>query len=308
MLVERQSLVPYEFPPNLSQEEKLFAYINQARELNSLPPVSYNPQVALAAQAHTVDMAGNGFGGIPGTSNFSPHTGSDGSNPALRLQRAGYPGGYGAEATAWGFQSAIEPVEFWLNNPPHRRIILNPYVDEIGVDYEINLDAPNIWYWTAVFASMSIPKIEVPEVVATPAPNPTPEPVLQLLGPPQNSEFVLTPDNNLIFTWSWNAPLETDQRFVVYLQDDGRTFQIGTVQQSLGNNQYQFKTAVTNVPVTAGQIEWQVRLENFRTSEVIKESQFWPVQLIGAAQPTPLPITTTSPTDQPPDPTLTPTP
>jgi hypothetical protein len=181
-------------------------------------------------------------------------------------------------------------------------------VDEIGVDYEINLDAPNIWYWTAVFASMSIPKIEVPEVVATPAPNPTPEPVLQLLGPPQNSEFVLTPDNNLIFTWSWNAPLETDQRFVVYLQDDSRTFQIGTVQQSLGNNQYQFKTAVTNVPVTAGQIEWQVRLENFRTSEVIKESQFWPVQLIGAAQPTPLPITTTSPTDQPPDPTLTPTP
>ena len=296
-VVEHQSLVPYEFPPNLSQEEQLLAYINQAREMNGLAPVTYNADVSVAARAHTVDMATNGFGGIPGTAEFTPHTGSDGSNPALRLQRTNYPGGYGAEATAWGFQTALGPAEFWLNNPPHRRIILNPYVDEVGVAYERNLDAPNIWYWTAVFASMSIPKVEVPEIVATPVPNPTAVPVIQLLGPPQNSEFVLAADNNLIFTWSWNVPLAEGQRFVVYLKS-GRTFQIGTVQESLGNNQYQFKTAVTNVPVSAGQFEWQIRLEDFRSGEVLEESPFWPVQFLDAAA-NPAPTATPEPTATP---------
>jgi hypothetical protein len=292
----------------LTQEEKLLAYINQAREMNGLSPVTYNYEVSLAAQAHTVDMATNGFGGIPGTAEFTPHTGSDGASPALRLQRTDYPGGYGAEATAWGFQSAIEPVEFWLNNPPHRRIILNPYVDEVGVAYAINIDAPNIWYWTAVFASMSLPVVEVPEVVATPAPNPTPAPVLQLLGPPQNSEFVLAADNNLIFTWSWNGPVAEGERFVVYLKS-GRTFQVGTVQQSLGNNQYQFKTAVTNVPVSAGLFEWQVRLEDFRTGDVIIESPFWPVQFLDAAsvpEPTPTLAPTGDDTEVSPTPTAEP--
>lgn len=302
-LLERQTLVPYEFPPNLTQEEKLLAYINQAREMNGLPPVTYNYEVSLAAQAHTVDMATNGFGGVPGTADFTPHTGSDGSSPALRLQRTNYEGGYGAEATAWGFQTAIEPVEFWLNNPPHRAIILNPYVDEVGVAYAVNLDAPNIWYWTAVFASMSLPVVEVPEIVPTALPTlaatPTPRPVLQLLGPPQNSEFVLAPDNNLIFTWSWNTPLLDGQRFVVYLKS-GRTFQIGTVQESLGNNQYQFKTAITNVPVTPGLYEWQVRLEDLRTGDVIEQSPFWPVQFLDASaetEPTPTPTPTTTGTE-----------
>ena len=318
-LLERQTLVPYEFPPNLTQEEKLLAYINQAREMNGLSAVSYNYEISLAAQSHTVDMAANGFGGIPGTTAFTPHTGSDGSSPALRLQRTNYEGGYGAEATAWGFQSAIEPVEFWLNNPPHRGIILNPYVDEVGVAYAMNLEAPNIWYWTAVFASISLPVVEVPEVVPTalpgPAATPTPRPVLQLLGPPQNSEFVLAPDNNLIFSWSWPIPLQDGQRFVVYLQS-GRTFQIGTVQESLGNNQYQFKTAATNVPVTPGQYEWQVRLEDLRTGDVIEQSPFWAVQFLDASAETDTEPTPTlegteaaaTPTAEPTDPSTTPEP
>ncbi|MFZ0546740.1 MAG: PKD domain-containing protein [Candidatus Promineifilaceae bacterium] len=309
---ERQTLVPYEFPPNMSQEEKLLAYLNQARDMNGLPPVSFNATVALAAQEHTIDMASNGFGGIPGTPEFTPHTGSDGSSPALRLQRTGYQGGYGAEATAWGFQTAIEAVEFWLNNPPHRRILLNPYVDEVGVAYARNLDAPNIWYWTAVFASMSLPVVHVPEVVPTAPPaTPTPVGVLTLLGPPQNSEFALITNNNLIFSWSWTASLDAGQRFVVYLKS-GRTFQIGAVQESLGNNQYQFKTAVTNVPVSPGLYEWQVRLEDLRTGEVLEESPFWPVQFLSAAEATPIPTsegaeaTPTAESTTTPEPTATP--
>jgi hypothetical protein len=130
-------------------------------------------------------------------------------------------------------------------------------------------------------------------------------PVIQLLGPPQNSEFALAADNNLIFTWSWPLPLEEGQRFVVYLKS-GRTFQIGTVQQPLGNNQYQFKTQATNVPVSPGLYEWQVRLENLASGEVIEESAFWPVNFLPAGSALPAP--TSDETGAAAEPTTTPEP
>jgi hypothetical protein len=99
---------------------------------------------------------------------------------------------------------------------------------------------------------------------------------------------------------------------VVYLKS-GRPFQIGTVQESLGNNQYQFKTVVTNVPVTTGLYEWQVRLEDFRNGEVLEQSPFWPVQFLeSGAETTTVPAEATSePTDQATEsaaPTVTPEP
>jgi PKD repeat protein len=305
---EPQSLTPYNFPPQLTLQEQLLAYINQAREVNGVPPVTYVHELSLAAQSHTDDVSTNSLTG---------HIGSDGSSPPLRLLRSGYPGGYGGEATAWGFQTAIEPVEFWLNSPPHRAIILNPYITNIGIGYTLNLNAPNVWYWTALFASLNLPVVSVPEVTPVAVGTPTPVPVIQLLGPPQNSEFALAADNNLIFTWSWPLPLEEGQRFVVYLKS-GRTFQIGTVQQPLGNNQYQFKTQATNVPVSPGLYEWQVRLENLESGEVLEESPFWPVNFLpaGSAPPTPTsdgtgtaaePITTPEPPN-PAEPTPTPIP
>jgi PKD repeat protein len=270
------ALQPLELPATLSPSEQLFAYINEARRMHGVPPTSYVYELSVAAQAHADDMA---------YSLFTSHTGSDGSTPPLRIRRAGYPGGYGGEATAWGVEQAIEAVKVWLNSPPHRAIILNPAATDVGVGYTLNFNAPSIWYWTAEFASMSLPVVDVPMPEPTSVP-PTAAPVLQLLGPPQNSEFALIPGNNLIFTWSWSKPLQDDERFIVYLQS-GRTFQIGVIDTPFAGNQYQFKAQVTSVPVSPGPYRWLVRLENLRTGEMVAETNPWPIEFIAASGSTP---------------------
>jgi uncharacterized protein YkwD len=122
--------------------EQLLWYVNEARRLHGLPPLAYNYELSIAAQQHTVDMAQN-----PDVM----HVGSDGSRPADRQKRYGYLGAYGGEAVAWGWESPVPVVEFWVNSPPHRALILNPNADQIGVGYTADGYAPNIWYWAVEF-------------------------------------------------------------------------------------------------------------------------------------------------------------
>lgn len=141
-------LQPVELPPQTplpdtaTPAEFLLWYINEARRLHGLLPLTYNYELSIAAQVHTGDMLRN-----PGVL----HVGSDGSRPAERQVLYGYTGYYGGEAVAWGWESAIPVVEFWVNSPPHRVLLLNPYTNEVGVGYEASASAPNIWYWTAEF-------------------------------------------------------------------------------------------------------------------------------------------------------------
>ncbi len=128
--------------PDASTAEQLLWYVNEARRLHGLPPVSYNYELSIAAQIHTEDMAQN-----PDIM----HVGSDGSRPAERQQRYGYRGVYGGEAVAWGWESPVHVVEFWVNSPPHRVLILNPDAHEVGVGHMADGRALNIWYWSVEF-------------------------------------------------------------------------------------------------------------------------------------------------------------
>lgn len=131
-------------PVDSTQEERLLWYINKARETVELPPLEHVAFLSVAAKRHTNDMAFNRFWG---------HTGSDGSHPVERQEAAGYEGGYGGEATAWGFEFPSRAVQFWLDSPSHRPLILNPLVDQVGVAFTYDDTAPSIYYWTAEFGS-----------------------------------------------------------------------------------------------------------------------------------------------------------
>ncbi len=270
-----------DLPDGMNQAEQLLAYINEARRLNGLATVTYVYELSVAAQNHSNDMAINGFTG---------HEGSDGSSPALRVGTAGYPGGYAGEATAWGMQRAIEPVQYWLSSPEHRAIMLNPLAGEVGVGFSENFSAPNIWYWTAEFGSPGLPPVQIEQLTeaqstATPQPSP---PSLQLLGPPQDSEFTVSADNILIFTWQWTGSLENDQRFGLYFRASGRTIRIGSEEEANADGQYQFSIVATNVPVAPGTLEWQVRLEE-DSGVTLVESSFWSIQLTDSNQLLPTP-------------------
>ena len=144
-------LDPAPLPETATPAEQLLWYINEARRLHSLPPLSYVYEMSVAAQRHTEDMAVNEFTG---------HVGSDGSRPFERLQQYGYEGNYGGETTAWGFDEARRVVEFWVNSPPHRRIILNNRAVSVGVGYTADFGAPNVWYWVAEFGQLPDPVVK----------------------------------------------------------------------------------------------------------------------------------------------------
>lgn len=130
--------------------EQLLWYVNEARRLHNLPPLAYVYEMSIAAQRHAEDMAVNQFTG---------HTGSDGSRPFERLQQYGFAGDYGGEATAWGVENARQVVEYWVNSPPHRRIILNARAISLGVGYVVDFASPNVWYWVTEFGQLPDPVV-----------------------------------------------------------------------------------------------------------------------------------------------------
>jgi PKD repeat protein len=282
-LPEHETLEPLNLPVNSAPAEQLFYYINAARGQNGLPPLTYAHELTVAAQNHAEDMALNRFTG---------HTGSDGSSPAVRLLRHGYQGGYIGEATAWGMERAIQAVEFWLNSPSHRRILLNQSATEVGVGYTVNFGAPNVWYWTAEFANPSLPP-----TVELPPPAPAPDPVIQLLNPLPESRFAtsLAP---LTFSWQWPNGLTSTEQFVVYLiGDDGRPLPIGTVYNPVEGQRFQL--VVPGGDLRPGIYVWQVQLQSRADgrSQVVSESR--PLHLVRPGEETVAPPPEPAPTLEP---------
>ncbi|WP_299373116.1 CAP domain-containing protein [uncultured Tateyamaria sp.] len=102
----------------------VLAAVNAERAAAGLPAVGYNATLEAAARAHGEDMAANGF---------FDHAGSDGSDLADRLDRAGYAYCFGAENIAMGQRSLPEVMAGWMGSPGHRANILHARAQEVAV-------------------------------------------------------------------------------------------------------------------------------------------------------------------------------
>ncbi len=87
------------------------------------PALSWNTQLAQAAQAHSQDMAINGF---------QSHNGSDGSDPNARMTRAGYTNRLKGAENAFAYaKSEVNAIDAFLydwgvEDKGHRRNIMEP--------------------------------------------------------------------------------------------------------------------------------------------------------------------------------------
>ena len=291
---------PIELPTGLSRSDQLFAYVNEARRIFELPPLARIHELNLAAQEHADDMA---------VFRYTAHLGSDGSYPVERLIWTRYAGGYAGEATAWGFEYPYQAVEFWVNSPAHRRIILNRYATDLGVGYTVDYTAPNVWYWTAEFgnAQLALPspaiRLDQPESEAMPA--------LDSTFDPKDHDTIA---DLVEYSWNWQLPLTTDQRFIVYMFVNGRAKQLGTVAAPELGTRFSLPAAayptVLAYQRNPALYTWQVRLEN-ESGFVFAESERRTILLVPDPDlPTPVPSIT--PTAVPsatatPMPTMTPT-
>lgn len=122
-----------------SAEDQVVELVNAERAKVGCSPVKVNAKLTEAAEAHSKDMAEH--------SNMS-HSGSDGSSPGDRIERAGYSWSTYGENVAYGYGSAKSVMEGWMNSSGHRANILNCDFKEIGVGLS---GSDN--YWTQDFGT-----------------------------------------------------------------------------------------------------------------------------------------------------------
>jgi PKD repeat protein len=286
-------LEPVELPADLPPAEELFFYINWTREHFGLPPLSNHNTLNSIAQQHVDDMAFR---------SFTAHTGSDGSSPADRFLLFSYPNGYAGEATAWGFANAYEAVEFWINSPAHRRIILNRYATEVGVGFIEDYAAPNIWYWSAEFGNAFTAPPSPQLRLQSPLPYVPP-----VEGEPATESLI---SEAVTYSWNWPQPLTADQQFVLYLHGSTGSVALTTAQQASNATLYSLAVPAYPAVTIAGMYEWQVQLESADGS-IMVASERRPIQFAADPNLVPTATATITPTLAPtptPTPTSTPTP
>ncbi|MGA9410624.1 MAG: CAP domain-containing protein [Roseobacter sp.] len=116
--------------------------VNALRSASGQPPVALNAELNAAAATHARDMS---------VQNRPWHFGSDGSSPIDRVQRVGFAGSLVGENISETYESELETLGAWMNQPDTRRIILSAEADSMGFAwYQEN--SGKIW-WTMVLGN-----------------------------------------------------------------------------------------------------------------------------------------------------------
>ena len=123
--------------------DEVFERINELRSQNGFPAYARNPLLEQAALLHAQDAAQQGD---------LTHTGSDGSKPSDRVERAGYAAVGVSEITVTG-NSVDWAINWWMDeqppNDPHRSAILSDSYEDIGVAV---VEAGHTHFFVAVLA------------------------------------------------------------------------------------------------------------------------------------------------------------
>jgi uncharacterized protein YkwD len=124
-------------------ETGLVTLINAARASAGLRPLNANAQLTASAQGHSDDMACH---------NIFSHDGSNGSSIQERILAAGYsPSDWGEIIYAGG--SAQQAFDWWMNDPAHHDIILDPKMRDVGAGYTYLAGSEYGGYFTVDFGA-----------------------------------------------------------------------------------------------------------------------------------------------------------
>ena len=127
--------------------------VNAAREqdrrcgrqrLRATHALTLSATLTQAAAAHAADMAANDYMG---------HRGSDGSEAAERVTRAGYRWSSVGENVAAGQPDAETVVAAWLDSPGHCANLMGPQFREMGVAFAVAPQSDLRIRWAQVFAA-----------------------------------------------------------------------------------------------------------------------------------------------------------
>ncbi|MEM6309525.1 MAG: CAP domain-containing protein [Pseudomonadota bacterium] len=116
--------------------------INSLRGAAGVGALSLNAQLNAAAATHSRDMS---------IQNRPWHFGSDGSSPIERVARVGYLGTFLGETISETYETELETLAAWMEQPDTRRVILSPNARNLGFSW-FQEDNGKIW-WTLITGS-----------------------------------------------------------------------------------------------------------------------------------------------------------
>ena len=116
--------------------------VNALRSSAQRPTLVLNASLNAAAATHARDMS---------MQNRPWHFGSDGSSPLDRVARAGYKYKLISELISETYETELETLSVWMENPDTRRDLLDKRATEMGFSWYQELSG-KIW-WTLVLGS-----------------------------------------------------------------------------------------------------------------------------------------------------------
>ncbi len=138
--------LPQVYKIRAGQEAKIqFRFLDSVNTLRSAAgasPLALSAQLNAAALTHSRDMA---------VQNRAWHFGSDGSSPLDRVARTGYIGTLAGENISETYETELETLSAWMDDPNTRAVVLNPEATDLGFQWVQEANG-KIW-WTMVTAT-----------------------------------------------------------------------------------------------------------------------------------------------------------
>lgn len=130
---------------------------------------------------------------------------------------------------------------------------------------------PNSSGESAVPAATDVP----PTATAVPLPTLPPNATIELVGPPADSTFAA--ESEIVFFWTWPAPLPEAYRFELQIASDGGTTSIlAGNEPNLGLG---YRAALPAGSLAAGSYAWSIRIVQGEGSDALQESESRPLTL-----------------------------
>ena len=111
--------------------------INSLREASGAAPLQLSSELIAASATHARDMS---------VQNRPWHFGSDGSSPLDRAARVGYRGRLIGELISETYETELETLAAWMQQPTQREVILDRRARQMGISW-YQESSGKIW-WT----------------------------------------------------------------------------------------------------------------------------------------------------------------
>ncbi|MBN2907337.1 MAG: CAP domain-containing protein [Rhodobacteraceae bacterium] len=113
--------------------------VNTLRQARGARPLELDARLTAAAATHSRDMS---------VQNRPWHFGSDGSSPLDRVARTGYAGTMQGENISETYETELETLADWMEEPGSRDVVLDPKATDLGFAFYQEMNG-KIW-WTLV--------------------------------------------------------------------------------------------------------------------------------------------------------------